>query len=161
MSSNEQRRRGTRRATAGIALALAALGVATGACKGDPALSAADALSRARGEIEQRIQGRWRLVSFVPDEALSPMLQALLAFQFDRLTVEFDHGRLRAHSPGVEVDRAYRVERPAGDTFQLVVLDEQNIDYESSCEFDQTERLQFRSRSSTWQGHGVLERLFP
>ena len=42
--------------------------------------------------VEQRIEGVWRLVSYVPDSALSPAM--LIAMQNDKIVVRFDRGQL-------------------------------------------------------------------
>ncbi|MBI4956830.1 MAG: hypothetical protein HY908_32735 [Myxococcales bacterium] len=143
--------------TARLGLALAALGLA-GACQPSATVDPAEYLARARLQIDQRLAGHWKLVSFVPGDTLSPVMAALLSFQFDRLRVEFRNGHMYASSPGIRTERRYRIDQPQGDLFRLVMLDEQDIDYHASCELDQAGRLVFQSETSPWKGRGVLAR---
>ena len=139
----------------GVSLLLFA-SVAVG-CAASPK-SRQDYLTQARIQVDQRLQGRWKLVSFIPESQLSPAVGTLLAFQNDRLVVEFQHGRVRSASPSVTFDRTYRIEDAHKIPFIVWLVDEQGVGYETVCEFDDGGRLHFHSITDPWKGRGVLER---
>src|SRR5690348_3955596 len=70
-------------AAALVALLASACGAAD-----TPTGPSADAI--AIQKAGDRLRGQWRLVSFQPETALEPMLQALLQMQYQTLTVHFD-----------------------------------------------------------------------
>ena len=147
-----------RKAAAIAALLLGGTLGAAGSAACSPGDRSADALEQARREVDQRLSGRWRLVSFTPETPLNPALQTLLAFQSGRLIAVFEAGRVRAEAPGITFDNAYRIQQPEGDKFQIVIIDPQGVSYVSGCQFDDKGRLLFRSWSEPWIGSGVLER---
>jgi hypothetical protein len=120
-----------------------------------------DDVTRARIAVDQRLAGRWKLVSFVPDEQLNPVMSAMVAFQHDRLVVTFDRGRIRSESASLTFDRAYRIEDPTKVPFRLILTDEQGVSYETYSSFDQAGRLHFRSVTAPWKGRGMLQREDP
>lgn len=109
-----------------------------------------------QGGVEQRIDGVWRLTSYVPEQALSPAL--LLSLQGEKLMVRFDAGRLRSETEGMAMDRAYRIADASANRFKLFVKDDTGVEYESMCELDDKGRLLFNTVTSPWRGRGMLER---
>jgi hypothetical protein len=121
--------------------------------------NSADDVAMAHRRVEQRIVGVWRLTSYVPDQELSPTM--LLALRNDRIAVRFEDGRLRSATSGLELDRPYRLVNVAGDHFTVLVSDDEGIEYESRCLFDDVGRLHFESVTHPWRGRGTLEREGP
>jgi hypothetical protein len=136
-----------RRTVVGLVLALAFAGC-SGSLEADPATATA--------ELQQRLEGRWRLTSYVPDMTLSPAM--LLTLQADTIVVSFDQGRVRTDSIGLQFDRGYRLQPVSDDTFKIFIRDDQGIEYESVCRFDTAGNLQFQTITSPWTGRGVLQR---
>ncbi|HMJ10488.1 MAG TPA: hypothetical protein VK524_03725 [Polyangiaceae bacterium] len=106
----------------------------------------------------QRLQGRWLLVDFRPDEPLEPMLHALLAAQFNTLTLTVGPDQMRAVGTGVDTQRRYRLQWATGDQAAVKVLDEGGIAYDVAFSFERN-ALAFSSRTSPWRGAGRLRRL--
>ena len=118
-----------------------------------------DNAAAAFQSLEQRLQGAWRVVSFIPETALLPALRELLAFQYDQLVVRIKKGRVRANSAGVKFDRAYRIEKPLEERFTLIISDEQGLENVCLAKFDATDQLVFQSLTDPWKGSGVLRRI--
>lgn len=139
--------------TAALALTLAPLACAyTG---GPPVNYDAVALAGA----DARLQGAWKLASFRPERPLEPMMQAFVEFQYDTLAVRFERGRLIAQSPGVHVDRGYRITQAEGDRFKMTSFDEQGVPYDAVCTFVSPYTLEVTSWTEPWRGVATLRRL--
>src|SRR5689334_22945452 len=97
---------------------LAALGAGVplelGCSGGKEARSPEAEAQAAIASVDSRIRGAWVLQSFVPEEPLEPMLNAMLQFQFGRLVVRLDGKRLVAESPGIHVERTYQITEEIG-----------------------------------------------
>src|SRR5262245_34401802 len=109
-----------RRCSLALAAALTVLG---SGCKTGPAADPAEARARAIAAADVRLRGAWLLQNFTPDTPLEPMLAAMLAFQFGQMVVQLDGRNAVADSPGLHVQRGYRITEVQGDQFQLVVFD--------------------------------------
>jgi hypothetical protein len=138
-----------RRVVVGLVLALA-----LGGCSGVQGSEAG--MAAVQQEIQQRLDGPWRLTSYVPDQTLSPAM--LLSLQTDSIVVTFDQGRIRTSSIGLQFDRGYRIAPMSDDTFKLFIRDDQGIEYESVCRFDNAGNLDFQTFTSPWTGRGKLQR---
>jgi hypothetical protein len=114
--------------------------------------------AQAIASADARLKGAWRLRSFVPETPLEPMLEALVRFQYEHLIVRFDGQRLVADSPGLHVDRAYRIHEASGDRFKLTSFDEQGVAYETECFFVGRDALEIRSMTSPWRGIATIAR---
>ena len=119
----------------------------------------ADSADSAIRTTQQRLQGRWLLVEFRPEQTLEPMLGALLNAQFNTLTVTIGPGELHAVGPGVDTQRRYQLLWATGDQAGLKVLDEGGIAYEVAMSFERDGTLSFSSRTSPWRGVGRLRRV--
>ena len=106
--------------------------------------------------LDKRLEGHWRLTSYVAREQLGPQL--LSAMGTERIVVQFQNGRLKSNGPPFTFDRQVRLSIPAGESFRAYLRDEQGLEYELWCQFDHSGRLLFDSRTTPWQGSGVLER---
>jgi hypothetical protein len=136
-------------------LALFAMGLLVGCGSRSNAADSGDVAIRT---TQQRLQGRWVLVEFRPDQQLEPMLGALLTAQFNTLTVSIGPAHLHAVGAGVDTQRRYQLLWAAGDQAGLRVLDESNIGYEVAMSFERDGTLSFSSRTSPWRGVGRLRR---
>lgn len=138
---------------AALALTLAPLG-----CDhtGSPPINA-DAIALAGADT--RLHGTWKLTGFRPERPLDPMAQAFVAFQYNTLTVRFDRGRFVAQSPGVHVDRSYRITQADGDRFKMTSYDEQGVPYEAVCIFVRPDTLEVTSWTEPWRGVATLQRM--
>ena len=116
----------------------------------------ADSASAAQAAVDQRISGVWRLTSYVPAAALSPVM--LLSMQSDKIAVRFDRGVLRSETTSLTFERQYRIADVSGDTFKIFIKDDQGVEYESICQFGQGGRIHFQTLTNPWTGRGVLER---
>jgi hypothetical protein len=132
--------------------ALLGAGCGRGASRGP------DATAVAIASIDTRLRGSFRLVSFVPEVPLEPMLASMLEFQYGTLVLRFDGKRIIADSPGVHVDRAYEIREPKGDRFKLVSLDEAGVPYESVCEFAGSDQVLVYSQTPPWKGVATIRR---
>ena len=94
-----------------LALALSAAGCS--ATPTNPQAAGAAALATA----DANLTGSWKLQSFRSVTPLEPMLQAFVEFQYGNLIVRFGQGRFVAESPGVHVDRAYKIVEADGYRF--------------------------------------------
>jgi hypothetical protein len=119
----------------------------------------ADSSDVAKRSTQQRLQGRWVLVEFRPEEQLEPMLAALLAAQFNTLTVTVGPAHLHAIGAGVDTQRRYQLQWATGDQAGLKVLDESGISYDVAMTFERDGTLSFSSRTSPWRGVGRLRRV--
>lgn len=139
-------------------LALLVASAALAGCSSQSGARSADAVARARIDVDQRLAGRWKLRSFVPDTQLDPVLQSMLVFHQESLSIVFQQGRLQAQSPGLTFDRAYRIDDPLDEWFKLTITDDQGVGYQNLGQFDDAGRITFRSLTPPWKGTGVLER---
>lgn len=143
----------------GAALAAAALvGVGAGAGCGASASHGPDATAVEIASIDARLRGSFRLVSFIPEVPLEPMLASLLEYQYTTLILRFEGHRILADSPGVHVNRAYEIREPKGDRFTLVSFDEAGIPYESVCEFAGNDQVLVHSQTPPWTGVATIRR---
>jgi len=156
------RPRGPRAGALGTALRIAVLALAApgAGCGGDGA-RAADTTAVALASIDARLRGTFRLVSFVPETPLDPVMAALLNEQYARLVIRFDGRRLTADSPGIHVDRAYEIRDPQGDRFKIIAYDETGVPYESVCELSGTGELVVYATTPPWRGVATLRRNAP
>ena len=118
----------------------------------------ANSADAAMQSTQQRLQGRWVLVEFRPEQQLEPMLGALLTAQFNTLTVSIGPTQLHAVGAGVDTQRRYQLIWATGDQAGLKVLDESGIAYEVAMSFERDQTLSFSSRTSPWRGVGRLRR---
>jgi hypothetical protein len=140
-------------------LLLTALATASLGCAGAPP-PPADLTARAVADADSRLRGSWTLQSFRPDVSLEPMLQAMLDFQYGRLTATFDGKRMIADSVGIHVDRAYQISEPKGDEFKITSFDDHGVPYEAICTFAEG-KLQVHSTTDPWRGYALLTRSVP
>jgi hypothetical protein len=141
-----------------IAAALGALGVLGSGCKDGPAESPADFKARAVAAVDARLRGAWVLQTFKPETQLEPILVPMLEFQFGQLVVKLDGQHLVADSPGLHVERTYRILDAQGDQFELVLFDEQGVSYPGTALFVDDNDIRFRSNTTRWKGEGMLRR---
>ncbi len=113
----------------------------------------------AKQAVEKKINGSWRVTSYVPATTLSQVL--MLGLRSDKLMVVFENGRVRSLTPGLTLDRKYRVADPAAETFKVFIADEAGVEVESWCKFDQTGRIIFETKTPPWTGQGTLKRQGP
>ena len=132
----------------GLVVALALVG-----CSGTQSEAG---MAEVQQQIQLRLDGPWRLTSYVPNETLSPAM--LLSLQTDSIVVTFDQGRVRTSSIGLQFDRGYRIMPVSDDSFRLYIRDDQGIEYESFCRFDDAGNLDFQTFTSPWTGRGRLQR---
>jgi hypothetical protein len=144
------------RARTALLLALAALAVTNVGCSG-AALPPADFAARAAADAAAQLKGSWTLQSFRPEVSLEPMLQAMLDFQFGRLTAVFDGQRMVADSVGIHVDRAYQISEARGDQFKMTSFDDKGVPYEAICSFNEG-KLMVHSTTDPWRGFATLTR---
>lgn len=138
-----------------LACALLALAVLP-ACRAREANNV-DAAELARREAARRLEGSWLLVSFQPRDALEPMLAALLAAQMNRMVITFDGQVMRAAGVGVETERRYQVTEAYSNRLTVRTFDERGVYYDAVGEM-RGDELWFESRTSPWQGRGVMRR---
>ncbi len=121
-----------------------------------PAVAPGD---EAKMAVEKRVNGSWRVTSYVPDTTLSAVL--MIGLRSDKLMVLFENGRVRSLTPGLTLDRKYRIADPVGETFKVYIADEAGVEVESWCQFDQTGKITFQTKTPPWTGQGTLERQGP
>jgi hypothetical protein len=138
-----------------VAAALAVLG---SGCTNGPADSPVDYKARAVAAVDVRLRGAWVLQNFTPETQLEPILVPMLQFQFGQLIVKLDGQRLVADSPGLHVERTYRITDAQGDQFEMVMFDEQGVSYPGTAVFVGDNDLRFRSNTTRWKGEGTLHR---
>lgn len=151
--------RSSLRARSSLLFLLAALTAASLGCAGAP-IPPADLAARAVADADARLRGSWTLQSFRPDVSLEPMLQAMLDFQYGRLTATFDGKRMIAESIGIHVDRAYQLSEVKGDEFKITSFDDHGVPYEGVCTFAEG-KLQVHSTTDPWRGYAILTRTQP
>lgn len=117
-----------------------------------------DARADAVASAAERLQGRWVLVSFQPELALEPTLQVLLNMQIGRLVAEFRGSKVSAQGPGVQVERAFRVQEAYGDHFKATVYDAYGVGVDSSNDFS-SDLLVVNGITSPWRGRAVFRRV--
>ncbi len=140
----------------GSLLALALAACAPSGPAESPTQQQADYRVRAASQLES---SSWRLASWVPEQPLEPMLQALLAQQLASMTVRFAQGRVRADSPTVHIDRAYQVADASGPQFVVVTTDDSGGTLRTSAQLsDDGATLNFRGETEPWRGSGTLVR---
>lgn len=144
-----------RRCTFAFVAALAVLG---GGCQPEPAASPADQKARAVAAADVRLRGAWVLQSFTPETPLEPILVPMLQFQFGQLVVKMDGQRMVADSPGLHVERTYRITDVRGDELDLLTFDEQGVSYPATALFVGDDDIRFRSITTRWKGEGTLHR---
>ena len=104
--------------------------------------------------------GTWKLVSYVPEVALEPMLATLLQAEVQTMVVRFENGRMKADGPGVHVDRSYRIEQAWGPRFKLVSVDETGVAYSTTGEISTDGNwIAFVGENKPWRGVGTLHRV--
>ena len=128
-----------------------------GACR-EGERDAQDASKVARDNAAQRLQGRWLLLNFRPKVVLEPMLDAMLRAQFNALVTTFQGDRLYAQGPGVNTVRRFVVVEAYEERLAVDTVDDRGVAYRAVGAFRGSE-LWFESRTSPWQGSGVLRRL--
>jgi hypothetical protein len=138
-----------------LALAFAPLGAASG-CGGAELAGPTDAAALA--DLDTRLHGTWRFLGFRPATPLDVMAQAFVAFQNGNLTVRLERGRMIAESPGVHLDRAYRLHDAAGEQFKITSLDEQGVPYEAGGTFIRPDVLEVSSWTDPWRGVATFQR---
>lgn len=143
-------------ARSSLAAAVAVLAL-TGAGCAAKKIPPADLAARAAVDADKQLRGSWTLQSFRPDVPLEPMLQAMLDFQYGRLTATFDGKRMVADSIGIHVDRAYQISEATGGEFKMTSFDDQGVPYEGICNFVEG-KLQVHSTTDPWRGYALLTR---
>ena len=151
--------RASLRTRSSLLFVVAALFTASLGCAGTP-VPPADLSARAVADADARLRGSWTLQSFRPEVSLEPMLQAMLDFQYGRLTATFDGKRMIADSIGIHVDRAYQISEAKGDEFKITSFDDHGVPYEAVCTFAEG-KLQVHSRTEPWRGFALLTRTVP
>jgi hypothetical protein len=136
----------------------AVLALSIAGCSAPAGPSAPDLMARAVASVDARLAGAWRLQGFRPERPLDPMSQAFLQVQFGQLVVRFDRGRMVGESPGVHVDRAYRISEADLMRFKITAYDEQGVPYDAVCTFAQPDVLEVNSWSEPWRGVATLTR---
>jgi hypothetical protein len=139
---------------AALALMVAPLGCGH---TGTPLPTDAIALAGA----DARLHGAWKLAGFRPERPLDPMIRAFVEFQYNTLVVRFEGGRLLAQSPGVNVDRSYRITEADGNRFKMTSFDPQGVPYDAVCTFVQPDTLEVSSWTEPWRGVATLQRMGP
>jgi hypothetical protein len=143
------------RLPAALAVALATLGALPG-CGGAQLQGPADAVVLA--DLDTRLHGTWRFLGFRSATPLDVMAQAFIAFQNNNLTVRLSRGRMIAESPGVHLDRAYRLHDAAGEQFKITSFDEQGVPYEAGCTFTRPDLLEVSSWTDPWRGVATFQK---
>jgi hypothetical protein len=112
-----------------------------------------------RDAVEKRMGGVWRLTGYVPEKDLSPKL--LLSLQSEKIVLRFDDGRVQSATEAIEFDRRVRIADAVGDSFKLFIEDDEGIEQEARCAFDENGNLTFEIVTEPWRGRGVLSREGP
>ena len=148
------------RARSTLVFALTALAATNLGCASAAPIPPADLAARAVASASAQLKGSWTLQSFRPETSLEPMLQAMLDFQYGRLTAVFDGQRMIATSIGIHVDRAYQISEVQGDELKMTSFDEHGVPYEAICSFLDG-KLQVHSTTDPWRGYALLTRTVP
>ena len=141
-----------------FAVALVLVGAFAGGCFG-PSRPALSPIEQERAALAQRLAGTWRVTSYVPATGLGALLMKTL--RAEDLVIEFANGRVRSASSSFALDRQFRLVPLANDSFQMFIVDEQGVEYESLARFDQAGRILFETKTEPWIGSGVLQRQGP
>jgi hypothetical protein len=106
----------------------------------------------------QRLQGRWRVKTFVPESQLEAPLQGLLNAELGQLTVTFTGSDYTAVGPGINISGRYQLQTAANDLVSASFIDSTGVAYRVSGQFDGA-LFRFHSYDSPWRGDGTLERI--
>lgn len=136
---------------AGLLIAIGCGGAGTGA-------TGPDAAAVARARAGDRLQGRWVLVDFRPEQPLEPMFASLLAAQMGAMTLDITGQQLKATGLGIQADRSFQVTSTNEEQVTLAIYDHNRLDYEISGTFVGPE-FQFVALTSPWRGQGRLRRV--
>jgi len=136
---------------------LATVAVATVAGCGGAGASGASAADADRARAADRLQGRWVLVEFRPEQPLEPMLAGLLAAQLGALTLTFQGGSADVQGVGIAARRTFRVTEAAGDGARIVLSDPDGTSYDVLGTF-QGNAVAFTALTAPWRGTGRLIR---
>jgi len=139
--------------TIGCFVALCAFGSLSSGCGGSKPADGPGSVASAG----QRLQGDWRVKTFVPESALEAPLQGLLSAQLGAMTVNFVGDQYHASGPGMDIHGRYELKTAGNDLFDGIVYDASNVGYRVTGQF-QGRALEFRSYDSAWRGSGTLER---
>ncbi len=145
--------------SARTAAALIAATIALTGCGGAAATGPDGAVVLAR--IDERLHGAWRLLDYRPATPLDPMSQAFIAFQLNTLTVRLENGRIHAESPGLHVNRAYRLHDGYGNQFKLTSFDAQGVSYNAVGTFVRPDVLEISSWTDPWRGVATFQKVGP
>jgi hypothetical protein len=105
----------------------------------------------------QRLQGKWRVTTFVPEAQLEAPLQGLLNAELGQLTVTFTGSDYTAVGPGINISGRYELQTAANDLVSASFIDSTGVAYRVSGRFDGP-LFRFHSYDSPWRGDGTLER---
>jgi hypothetical protein len=111
--------------------------------------------------VTARLQGAWRVTSYVPDVPLEPTLSALVTSQLQTVVVRFEGPRFRADSELVHMNRAYEVRGVGVDRFKLAILDESSVPFEGTVHFEGPNAGSMRSETAPWRGTMRMSRVDP
>jgi hypothetical protein len=106
----------------------------------------------------QRLQGKWRVQTFVPEAQLEAPLQGLLAAELGQLTLTFTGSDYNAVGPGINVTGRFQLQTAEGELLSGSFIDSTGVAYRVSGQFD-GQLFRFRSYDSPWRGQGTLERV--
>jgi hypothetical protein len=138
------------------ALAIAASVSAT-ACGGGNRGSSASAAEADRARAVDRLQGRWVLVEFRPEQPLEPMLAGLLSAQLGTLTITFQGNAADIQGVGIAARRTFQVVEAAGDGAKIVLRDPDGTSYDVLGTL-QGNAVAFQALTAPWRGTGSLIR---
>jgi hypothetical protein len=105
----------------------------------------------------QRLQGKWRVQTFVPEAQLEAPLQSLLSAELGQLTVTFTGSDYTAVGPGINITGRFELQSAQNDLLSASFFDSTGVAYRVSGQFDGA-RFRFRSYDAPWRGEGSLER---
>jgi hypothetical protein len=105
----------------------------------------------------QRLQGKWRVQTFVPEAQLEAPLQGLLAAELGQLTLTFTGSDYNAVGPGINVTGRFQLQTAEGELLSGSFIDSTGVAYRVSGQFE-GQLFRFRSYDSPWRGQGTLER---
>jgi hypothetical protein len=119
---------------------------------------ARDARAEAIASAAERLQGRWILLSFVPEVPLDLAMQLLLNVQLGRFLVTVQGMRVAGEGPGVTVERTFRVEEAYGDHFKATIYDAYGVGVDTVNDFA-GDTLVVNGVSSPWHGRAMFRRV--
>lgn len=105
----------------------------------------------------QRLQGKWRVQTFVPETQLEAPLQGLLNSQLGQMTLTFTGSDYAAAGPGINFTGRFQLQSAEGELLNGSFIDSTGVAYRVSGQFDGA-LFRFRSYDSPWRGEGTLER---